>query len=82
VRSEQVEQVNAVLRDIGADHIPQIMVWNKIDLSDLDPAVERDEYDKIRRVFVSAHTGLGINMLRGALAEYAKTEIIPLQAAV
>ena len=82
VRSEQVEQVNAVLRDIGADHIPQIMVWNKIDLSDLDPAVERDEYDKIRRVFVSAHTGLGMNMLRGALAEYAKTEIIPLQAAV
>jgi GTP-binding protein HflX len=82
VRSEQVEQVNAVLRDIGADHIPQIMVWNKIDLSDLDPAVERDEYDKIRRVFVSAHTGLGINMLRGALAEYAQTEIIPLQAAL
>ena len=82
VRNEQVDQVNAVLREIGADHIPQILVWNKIDQSDLAPAVERDEYDKIQRVFVSAQTGSGIDLLRGAIAEQAQAEIIPLQAAV
>jgi GTP-binding protein HflX len=55
-RMEQIEQVNEVLREIGADHIPQILVWNKIDMADLQPAVERDEYDKISRVFISARS--------------------------
>lgn len=71
VRDEQVEQVNLVLKELGADHIPQMLVWNKIDLAGLVPAVERDEYDKIRRVFVSAHTGAGIDLLRSAIAEFA-----------
>lgn len=74
VRAEQVEQVNAVLREIGADHIPQVLVWNKIDQSGLAPAVERDEYDKIQRVFVSAHTGDGMDLLRHAMAEYAQAK--------
>jgi GTP-binding protein HflX len=69
VRTEQIEQVNAVLKEIGAENIPQILVWNKIDQSDLPPSIERDEYDKIRRVFVSAHTGAGMDMLRLAMAE-------------
>ncbi|MYM37352.1 GTPase HflX [Duganella sp. FT50W] len=72
VRMEQIEQVNLVLREIGADHIPQILVWNKIDAADLEPSVERDEYDKISRVFVSARTGVGLDLLRGAIAEWAK----------
>ena len=72
VRAEQVEQVNAVLREIGADHIPQVLVWNKIDQSGLAPAVERDEYDKIQRVFVSAQTGDGMELLRYAMAEYGQ----------
>lgn len=72
VRDEQIEQVNAVLAEIGAAHIPQVLVWNKIDLAGLAPAVERDEYDKIRRVFVSAQTGDGIDLLRAAIAEFAQ----------
>jgi GTP-binding protein HflX len=71
VRMEQIEQVNSVLKEIGADHIPQILVWNKIDAAGLEPAVERDEYDKIRRVFISAQTGAGVDILREALAESA-----------
>lgn len=73
VRMEQIEQVNSVLREIGADHIPQVLVWNKIDAAGLSPAVERDEYDKIRRVFISAQTGEGVDLLRQAIAEYAQT---------
>jgi GTP-binding protein HflX len=70
-RMDQIEQVNAVLRDIGADQIPQILVWNKIDAAGQDPAVERDEYDKIHRVFVSAKTGEGLDLLRSSITEYA-----------
>jgi GTP-binding protein HflX len=72
VRMEQIEEVNAVLREIGADHIPQVLVWNKIDAVNAEPALERDEYDKIRRVFISAQTGAGVDLLRQAIAEYAQ----------
>ena len=71
VRMEQIEQVNEVLREIGADHIPQILVWNKIDAADLQPGVERDEYDKISRVFISARSGAGLDLLRDAIVEAA-----------
>ncbi len=88
VRDEQIEQVNAVLREIGADHIPQILVWNKIDLAGGRPAIERDEYDKIYRVFVSAQSGDGVGLLRQAIAEFAQADgvsasgnAIPEQAA-
>ena len=73
-RLDQVEQVNAVLKEIGADQIPQILVWNKIDAAGLEPAVERNEYDKIRRVFISAQTGEGVDLLREAIAEFAARE--------
>jgi len=72
VRMEQIEQVNLVLKEIGADRIPQILVWNKIDAAGVVPALERDEYDKIRRVFISAQTGAGLDLLRLAVAEFAK----------
>ena len=73
VRMEQIEQVNLVLKEIGADHIPQILVWNKIDAAGLEPAVERDEYDKISRVFISARSGAGLDLLRDAIVESAKS---------
>jgi GTP-binding protein HflX len=73
VRNEQIEQVNEVLREIGADHIPQILVWNKIDAAGLEPGVERDEYDKISRVFISAQSGAGLDLLRDAIVEAASS---------
>ena len=72
VRDDQIEQVNAVLQEIGADHVPQVLVWNKIDVAGLEPAIEYDEYDKIQRVFVSAQTGEGIDLLRQAIASFAR----------
>lgn len=72
VRMEQIEQVNLVLKEIGADHIPQILVWNKIDAADLAPSLERDECGKIHRVFLSAKTGAGLDLLRQAIVEFAQ----------
>jgi GTP-binding protein HflX len=72
VRMEQIEQVNLVLKEIGADHIPQILVWNKIDAAGLEPATERDEADRISRVFISARSGEGLDLLREAIVEAAK----------
>ncbi len=79
-RMEQVEQVNQVLKEIGADHIPQLLVWNKIDLAGLEPVLEWGEYDRITRVFVSAKTGDGLGLLREAITEFAKNSSKKMRA--
>jgi len=71
-RAEQAAEVDKVLGEIGADAVPKIAVWNKIDCAHLEPAVERDQYGKISRVLVSARTGAGLEGLRGAIAEFAR----------
>ena len=71
-RDQQIEEVNKVLAEIGADHIPQLMVLNKIDVNGLAPGLERDEYGRIGRIWVSARTGEGFDLLREALAEYSR----------
>jgi GTP-binding protein HflX len=74
VREPQIEAVNKVLAEIGADAIPQVLLWNKIDLTVVPPGMDRDEYGKIRRVCLSAKTGAGLDFLRDALAEVAASK--------
>ncbi|MBS1144374.1 MAG: hflX [Proteobacteria bacterium] len=73
-RDEQIDEVNKVLREIGADQVTQLVAWNKIDLTEAMPGVERDEYGNIARVRVSARTGEGLSLLRSALAEFAQAK--------
>ena len=70
-RAEQVAEVDKVLREIGASEVRQLVVLNKLDLTGLPPAVERDEYDRIAHVRVSAKQGDGLLLLRQALTEIA-----------
>ena len=69
VRDDQITEVNKVLAEIGVTDIPQILVFNKIDLQDMPPSVQRDEYGRITRVFLSAQSGAGLDELRAALLE-------------
>jgi len=69
-RFDQVAEVNKVLHEVGADKIPQILILNKIDKQDIPATVERDEYGRIARIYLSAKTGAGISELRAALAEW------------
>ncbi len=70
-REDQIAEVDKVLVEIGASDVPQLMVLNKLDLTGLSPAVERDEYDRITHIRVSAKCGDGLPMLREALTEIA-----------
>lgn len=72
-RHDQVAEVNKVLAEIGAQNIPQIVVYNKIDLQGLEAGVKRDEYGKIASIHLSASTGAGLAELRAALAEVRDT---------
>lgn len=71
-RDQQMASVNQVLEEIGAADVPQILVWNKIDLTAASPGVERDEHGKIARVRVSARSGEGLDLMRNVLAEVAR----------
>jgi GTP-binding protein HflX len=79
-RLREAEDVDRVLAEIDAQAIPQLAVWNKTDVSELQPAVERDEYGRISRVLVSARTGAGLAGLRGAIAEAAQLRKQPGQS--
>jgi len=84
-RAEQQVEVNKVLAEIEADETPQIIVYNKIDAARLSPGVERDQYGRISRVFVSARTGSGLDHLRSAIAEFGaerKAERNPPKASI
>ena len=73
-RDLQIVEVNKVLAEIGASHVPQIRVYNKCDLTAAEPGVERDPYGKITRVRLSAQTGAGLPWLRAAIAEFARPD--------
>ena len=71
-RNEQIGEVNKVLKEIGADAIPQILVLNKIDLINLSVGAAgygRDECGRITQVRLSAKIGEGLEFIRLALAE-------------
>jgi len=70
-RDEQMAEVVRVLEEIGARDVPQLIVWNKIDLTEASPGVDRDEYGNISRVRISSRTGDGVELLRQTLAEHA-----------
>lgn len=70
-----ITEVNSVLKQIGADEIPQIEIYNKIDLMENGgPGIERGDDGLVRRVRLSARTGEGIDLLLEALAEFFHQE--------
>lgn len=73
-RERQIEAVDKVLHEIGADAVPQLRVYNKLDLTGIAPGVGRDEYGKLQSVYVSAQTGAGLELLRDALSEILLAE--------
>lgn len=65
---EQIEAVENVLKEIGAD-IPTLRVYNKIDQSGEEPKIIYARPHQPERVYVSAHTGQGLDLLRKAVQE-------------
>lgn len=76
-REDTMYQVNQVLTDIDADGIPQLEVFNKIDLLDnVEPHIDRNDIGKPVRVWMSAVTGAGTELLFQALAElFSNTKV-------
>jgi GTP-binding protein HflX len=76
-REENIEQVEEVLAEIGADEIPMLQVFNKIDLlENFTPRVERNEEGIPVRAWVSAVTGEGLDGLFDAIVERVAEDVV------
>jgi len=76
-REENIEQVEEVLAEIGADDIPMLQVFNKIDLlENFTPRVERNEEGIPVRAWVSAVTGEGLDGLFDAIVERVAEDVV------
>lgn len=73
-KAEQQDEVNGVLSEIGAADVPQILVYNKVDLTGQAPRLERDAAGRIAKLWVSAQTGAGIDLLIEAMAEHYRRD--------
>ena len=86
---EQIEQVQRVLAEIGAAHVPQVLVFNKLDaleksqwplhLSDMFEVKDAfsESVKRVERVFVSAQSGIGLTALRELLLTHAASVEVP-----
>ena len=75
-RWQRVRQVNAVLEQLDADKVPQIRVYNKIDLLDRKPRVTNNREGAGRAVWISATTGEGLPLLKDAIARRLRQKTV------
>ncbi|MEC7816406.1 MAG: ribosome rescue GTPase HflX [Pseudomonadota bacterium] len=76
-REDNIEQVESVLAEIGADEIPVLQVFNKIDLlDDFAPRIDRNEDGVPVRVWLSAVTGAGVELLFDAVVERLAEDVV------
>lgn len=75
-REDNIYQVEDVLVEIGADQIPQLQVYNKLDLLEQSPRIDRNADGLPQRVWLSAVTGEGTDLLLQAIAELVGQDMV------
>lgn len=79
---DNIKQVQHVLAEIEADEVPQLKVFNKIDLIEQLPRIEYDESGTAIAVYISAATGQGFELLQQAIIERLSGSHVRVQLAV
>jgi GTP-binding protein HflX len=67
---ERIGQVEEVLKEVGANSLPVIHVYNKADILGVAPRIDRADTGMPMRVWLSAMTGEGVGLLLAAIADY------------
>ena len=75
-RQGNIQQVHNVLEEIKAHEIPQLQVYDKIDLLGMAPRIDRDEKDRPYRVWISAKQEKGLDLLQRAIAELLSDDLV------
>jgi len=74
IREDNAREVDAVLEALGADEVPQLRVYNKIDARGVTPRIDRDAHGRPVAVWLSAATGAGLDLFHAAIAERVSAE--------
>ncbi len=75
--ADTIDEVNKVLNEIGAEEVPQLLIYNKIDLrDDIAPHIDRNAEGAPRRVWLSALTKKGFDLFYQAIIELLADVII------
>ena len=76
VRDEQIHEVEKVLEEIGAQHIPVILIMNKIDqlpeYVGRGPEIRYEKDGSVSKIYLSAQNGAGLPLLREVLTNIAQ----------
>lgn len=75
-RDDNIIQVQQVLKEIGADEIPVLEIYNKTDLLGVEPRIDRNELGEPIRVWLSAQRQQGLDLLLQALKERLGREVL------
>ena len=75
-RAHNIAQVQSVLKEIGADKLPVVEVYNKVDLLELEPRIDRDEHGEVTRIWLSAQQQEGLPLLLQGLAEALGDDVL------
>ncbi len=81
-RRDAMDRVNQVLQELHAENVPQIIVFNKIDATGQPPRIEHDAQGAIVKVWMSAKTGQGAELLLRALSEHFRRQRLCRQLAL
>ncbi|MBM38335.1 MAG: GTPase HflX [Woeseia sp.] len=73
-RWQRISQVNSILKQLKADNIPQIRVYNKIDKLKRQPWVTNNVNNDSYAVWLSANTGEGLNLLKDSISNSLKQD--------
>lgn len=81
LREEKMLDVEEVIREVGAQDVPQLVVFNKIDLLDppVAPKTDLNEAGLPERVWLSAQTNQGIDLMMDAVAAYFRGQFMTVQ---
>ena len=76
LRDENIASVDTVLEEIGASDLPQLLIYNKIDLlEDRDARIDRKEDGTPYAVWLSASENKGVDLLIEAITELAGEDL-------
>ena len=79
-RQENIDAVNLVLEEIGADQVPYLLVFNKIDqCENVAPHIEYDDQDRPSAVYLSAQNSDGTELLLEAIQKRLENQILQVQ---
>ena len=76
MRLENIEAVDTVLQEIGADKVSQIQIMNKIDRLEIEPRIDRDSDGNVKRIWVSAQHKQGLHLVHQVLGEHFAQDLV------